>query len=173
MSYHAYANSGGNYIDNDDDYDYDPDVYGNWMDGSNINMNIVTPNIRVNDINSQAQAQVQAQNVGGSACPPEPCPPKKKYGYKVCKYEIKEEVNPCKPCKPVKPCKPKKKVKKCYYESDDESSEEECFKPEFVKPKKKCKKKCKKKPHHGHHHGHHGGYHGGNYGGCSSGTCGN
>ena len=174
MSSNAYAYSGGNSIDNDDDAWFDPDVYGNWMDGSNINMNIVTPNIKVNDINSQAQAQAQTQIMGGGAVCPAPapvCPPKKKYGYKVCKYEIKEEVNPC---KPVTVCKPKK----YYCEQEDE-----CYKPKFIK-----RKKYHKHHHHGGHGGYHGGYHGGHggyhggyhkgghggyhKGGCSTGYCG-
>lgn len=180
MSYYAYANSGGNSIHTDDDGIYDPDVYGNWMDGSNINLNVVAPNVRVNDINSQAQAQLQyqSQGSGGGDCAPVCEKPKKKYGYKVCKYEIKE-VNPC-----------KKKIDYCS-DSDSSSDEEfcikkkKCKKPFFIKPKKRCQRDRYGYDHDHGYHGGRGGYHGGykgghghgghrrggGHGGCNTGSC--
>ena len=180
MSIYSTTNSGGNYIESDDDLYYDPDVYGNWMDHSNINLNVVSPHVKVNDISSQAQSQIQTQSIGGGYNAPV-CPaPKaeKKYGYKICKYEVKE-VNPCE--EQVKVCKPKKVVCKkpqkkvvCYEE------EEECPKPKFIKKKYRggCRGKCPyyggyrgghhgwhHGGHHGGHHGWHGGHHGGYYGG--------
>lgn len=108
----AKANSGHNGIVSGTYQNVDPSVNGNTLGRSNINLNIVVPNLENNGLQSQAQAQAQAQEqyCGGNDCNDVCCKPKKvkckKYTCKEvcickpkkCKYEYVLEENPKKKC---------------------------------------------------------------------------
>ena len=67
---YANINSGENEIVDDYNMTLDSDVAKNKMKKSNINVNLVVPDTKVNDISSQAQGQIQQQAIGQVSCAP-------------------------------------------------------------------------------------------------------
>lgn len=121
--HYANTEAGRNFILDGVKQVVDPEIAGNSLDGSNINLNVVVPNLKSNDI----QAQAQSQKCGG-------CSPKtiKKPVYKnVTVYKEKKQERIVKV-----PCGTKKVL--VGYEEHCIEPEKKCYK---VKPKK-CKKKC-------------------------------
>lgn len=149
--YLAHASSGNNAIGVESNTAIGAGVSDSTLSKAAININILSPEILINDIASQAQAQAQVVDLGGGEdcyepcveyCPPvcDPCPAP---CYKECCYV--EVYDKCESSSYY--CQPKKKKKKCYKvretscssSSSDyccESTSSYCYEP------KKCKKNC-------------------------------